>query len=338
MLCLRKSKVTSRITLMILVSILLLGIFSGCAKEESDITICQWGQSLIYLPFYIAMEKGYFTEQGLSVKVVNGGSDDLTWTAVTSGNAQFGIADPTMVAIQSEQGGVPGKVVGTVVNGVAFWAVTLDQNMIPIEKPEDFKGHTVACFRFPNTAHAMLLKTLQKGNLKKGVDTKIVEVNYGAVLAQLRRGEADMAMVLEPQASFAVHEGARVVYSYPKDWGPFSFTGLTTTQKYIDKHPDIVQKVVDAIEKACRFAHTDFEGVVDVGTKAFPDLPEDVIRMAIRRMLDEKTLPEHVVTSDEAWQKAIQVCVDVGKLKKIYPTEKFVNNSFAEKAIAQYDK
>ncbi len=338
----RKEKIVSALLVLVLFSV---ALFAGCQKPQqaqkgtpaatakTKITICQWGQALIYLPLYIAVQKGYFAEEGLDVKITNGGGDDLSWAAVTSGNAQFGIADPTMVAVQDEQGGVPGKVIGDIVGRVAFWAVTIDPKVKEIKKPKDFKGTTIACFKFPNTANALALKMIQKAGLKKGKDVKLVEVNYEAVLAQLKNKEANVAMVLEPAASLAVNEGARIVYSYPQDWGNFSFTGLTTTQKYIDEHPEIVQKVVNALEKAMRYAHSDLQGSVEVGQKAFPDLPKNVIEMAVKRMLDDKTLPEHIAVDNDGWQKALQVNVDVGKLKKTYPTEKFVDNSFAQKAM-----
>lgn len=305
---------------------------SEARQEVKDVTICQWGQALIYLPLYMADQLGYFQDEGLKVKISNGGGDDLTWAAVTSGNAQFGIADPTMVAIQAEQGGVPGRVVGDIVGKVAFWAVTLNTNKAQISKTEDFKGETVACFKFPNTAHALALRTFQKGNLEVGKDVKMVEVNYSAVLAQLQSGGATIAMVLEPAASLAEAQGGKVVYSYPQAWGDFAFTGLTTTQKFIQENPDVVQKVVNALERAMRLAHTDPNRAVDCGVKAFPDLPKPVIERAVKRMLDEGTIPEHITPNAEGWDKAIDVCVQVGKLKNPAPSKAMLDPSFAKKA------
>ncbi|MEY4927214.1 MAG: hypothetical protein RI894_1650 [Bacteroidota bacterium] len=303
--------------------------------QMTDITICQWGQVLIYLPLYIAQEEGYFKEEGLNVKITNGGGDDLTWAAVTSGNAQFGIADPTMIAIQKEQGGEEGRVIGDIVQKVAFWAITLDKNMPVITKPQDFKGQTIACFKFPNTANALALRTLQKGGLKPDVDAKLIPVNYDAILAQLQNKEASLAMVLEPAASQAELEGgAKVVYSYPEDWGIFAFTGLTTTKKYIDEHPENVKKVVRALNRAMQLAHTDFDKTVKVGMKAFPDLKKEVVENAVRRMLASGTLPKEITPNVEGWNKAIDVCVQVGKLKAAPKVEDMIDASFAKEANA----
>lgn len=305
----------------------------GVSQELTEITICQWGQALIYLPLYIAEQEGFFSDEGLDVKIINGGGDDLTWAAVTSGNAQFGIADPTFVAIQHEQGGVPGKVIGSIVDKVAFWAVTFDKNVKEIKAPSDFKGNTIACFKYPNTANALALETFQKGGLTLNEDVWMVPVNYGAVLAQLQNEEANIAMVLEPAASQAVNVGAKIVYSYPEEFGYFAFTGLTATQKYIDENPEVVQSVVNALQRSMIYARENKGGTIEVGKAAFPDLKEEVITMAVNRMLTESTLPENIAVKESGWQQALEISKSVGRLKQVYPTEKFVDNRFANKAI-----
>ncbi|MCH9650795.1 MAG: ABC transporter substrate-binding protein [Deltaproteobacteria bacterium] len=325
------------LSILLVVSALLSACAEPSLKDESalrKVTICQWGQALIYLPLYIAMQEGFFEDEGLDVTLTNGGADDLTWAAVISGSAQFGVADPTMIAVQSEQGGVPGRMVATVVGRVAFWAISLDSAAEEITKPEDFRGHTVAAFRFPNTANALALRTFQKARLELGKDVSIVPVDYGAVLAQLLRGEASLAMVLEPAASLAEAEGAKVVYSYAEDWGEFAFTGLTTTEELIQKDPALVQAVVNALQRAVRLAHTDLERAVENGIRAFPDLSPDVIETAVKRMLDEGTLPAHVTPSLEGWNRAIEVNIEVGKLRQAPDPQKMLDDSFALRAVS----
>lgn len=306
---------------------------SKSTKSLEKVTICQWGQLLIYLPLYIAQHEGLFAEQGLDVNYSNGGADDLTWAAVTSGSAQFGVADPVMVAIQAAEGGVPGRVIGTVVGKVSFWAVSLNKEQPTIETPSQFRGQTVAAFKFPNTAHALALRTFQKGGLKVGEDVKMVEVNYGAVLAQLQSGNATLAMVLEPTASEIEAKGGKIVYSYPGAWGNFAFTGLTTTEKLIKQRPDLVLKVVTALDKAVRLAHSDHQRAIECAKKTFPDIDPNVLAKAVNRMLDEEIIPKTITPDAQGWKAALELCVEVGKLKTM-PTapDAFLDPSFANGA------
>lgn len=324
---------------------LVLGGCNSCKNEKptstalKQVTVAQWGQEkyLIYLPLYIAQEKGYFKEEGLEVSIKYSGNDDQVFATVLKGEAQFGIGDPVFTAISREKG-AKGKVVASIVDGVAIWGVTNKNNILSIEKPRDLAGLRVGTFPDPSTNYALMKKTIIKGGdtLK---NTKIIEAPIGSQLAllELQNGGADIAMDLEPGTSIAVSKGYRVVYSSPKFYGRFAFTGLTTTEEYISSNTEVVQKFVNAIEKALRFCHRDESGAVEIAVKLFPNLERIVVSNAVKRMVTEKTIPEHAILIDEAWIKAQQVRVDVGDLKEIMKITDAVNNSFAEKALKDND-
>lgn len=301
----------------------------------AKITIAQWGQEkyLIYLPIYLAEDKGFFKQEGIEIAIKFSGNDDQTFATVIKGDAQFGVGDPVFTAISREKG-FRGKVVASIVNGVAIWGVTNKAKVKYIEKPEDLAGLSVGTFPEPSTNYTLMKKTIIEGG-KKLERTKIKQAPIGSQIALLESGDADIAMELEPATSIAVSKGYRVVYSSPKFYGPFAFTGLTTTEEYIQNNRQTVQKVVDALEKAVSYAHSNFEGTVETASKLFPDLDSSVVRMAVKRMIDEETLPKHVFVSDTAWQKALQVRITVGDLQKPQPTDESVDNSFAEIAMKQ---
>lgn len=312
-----------------------LGSCNSCKtkKPQTDhvtkVTVAQWGQEkyLIYLPFYIAQEKGYFKEEGLDITVKFSGNDDQVFATVLKGEAQFGIGDPVFTAISRERG-AKGKVIASIVNGVTIWGVTNKQNIKTIEKSSDLAGLKVGTFPEPSTNYALMKKTIMKGGdiLK---NTKIVQAPIGAQLALLEKGSADIAMELEPGASIAESKGYRVVYSSPKFYGSFAFTGLTTTEDYIIANKETVQKFLNAIEKALQYCHTDETGAIEIAAKLFPKLDKVVVGNAVKRMVADKTIPDHAAMSDEAWQKALQVRVDIGDLKEMKPTSEGVDNSFA---------
>jgi NitT/TauT family transport system substrate-binding protein len=322
--------------------LLTLFVLSSCNQNEkkSDgstrVTVAQFGQEkfLIYLPFYIAQEKDFFKNEGIVVDLKFSGNDDQVFAAVINGSAKFGIGDPLFTAISREKN-QNGKVVASIVNGVAIWGVT-NKNINSIEKTSDLAGLRIGTFPEPSTNYALIRKTiLNAGDTLK--NTTIVQAPIGAQLPLLEKN-ADIAMDLEPGTSIAESKGYKVVYSSAKFYGPFAFTGLTTTEDYIKANPETVQKMVNAIEASLDYIHNNEQGTVDVAKKLFPGIDEVIIRNAIKRMVTDKTIPDHALISDESWQKAMRVRVDIGDLNKMHPTSDAVDNSFAQKALNRKNK
>src|SRR5271170_5895410 len=112
------------------------------AKPVQHVTIAQFGHVFLYMPLYVAIDKGFFKEKGLEVKLVSTGGDEKTFTAVASGNAQFGVSDPTFAAIAREHG-QGGKVVAGIVRGVPFWVISFKNDVKKIDNPSGFSGYRI---------------------------------------------------------------------------------------------------------------------------------------------------------------------------------------------------
>lgn len=303
--------------------------------KTQEVTIAQWGQEryLIYLPLYVAMERQLFEKHGLRVRLLFTGNDDQTFASVIAGSAQFGVGDPVFTAISQERG-YPAKVVATIVGGVAIWGLTKDPKIKPIEKPGDLAGLRIGTFPSPSTNYTLMKEVITE-HPRELRATRIVQAPIGSQLALLESGSADIAMELEPATSIAESKGYRVVYSSPRFHGVFAFTGLTTTDKLIREQPDLVSKVVASLEEAVTLCHRDPSLAVQVGQALFPTLPKDVATRAVRRMIDEQTLPQHVLVDDNAWQAALRTRLSVGDLQHAQKTEVSVDNRFAKAAAAR---
>lgn len=304
----------------------------GCDSKSTEnktglkkITVAQWGQEkyLIYLPLYVAMEKGYFEKHGLDVKLKFSGNDDQTFATVIKGDAQFGIGDPVFAAISNEKG-FPARVIGTLVNGVAIWGVTNNNDMKVIQTPQDLEGLKIGTFPEPSTNYTLMKELIKKHNLK---ETKIVQAPIGSQLALLENGDADIAMELEPSTSISESKGYKVVYSSPKFHGKFAFTGITTTKDYLDVNKEVTKQFLNALEEALQESHKNPSIAIEVASKLFPKLEKEVIRNAINRMLDEKTYPEHIAVDKDAWNSAVDVRVVVGDIKDKDKVVDTVDNS-----------
>lgn len=79
---------------------------TALAEEKDDtltkVTLNEVAHSIFYAPQYIAIEEGYFAEEGLDLTLVTGFGADKTMTAVLSGEADIGFmgAEASVYAYQ----------------------------------------------------------------------------------------------------------------------------------------------------------------------------------------------------------------------------------------------
>ena len=92
-----------RILLCLLAALLPAGCL-GCSKQEATLVrLSEVTHSVFYAAQYIAMEKGYFEEEGLTIELTNAGGADKAMAALLSGQADIGLMGPeTTVYVYNE--------------------------------------------------------------------------------------------------------------------------------------------------------------------------------------------------------------------------------------------
>ena len=86
---------------LLLSALLLLPVLCGCgtgtAAEKKELSVVRLNEvthSVFYAPQYVALELGFFEEEGLAIELTNGGGADKVMTAVVSGQSDIGLAGP----------------------------------------------------------------------------------------------------------------------------------------------------------------------------------------------------------------------------------------------------
>lgn len=79
----------------IMMSVITLASMSGCGKTQDSeglkkITLNEVAHSIFYAPQYVAIENGYFKDEGLELNLVTGFGADKVMTALVSGDADIG--------------------------------------------------------------------------------------------------------------------------------------------------------------------------------------------------------------------------------------------------------
>ena len=295
--------------------------------EVESITIAQFGDFFLYAPLYVAIDAGFFEQNGLDVSLTNTGGDDKTWAAVLSGNAVFGVADPAFVPIADARG-QSGRVIANIVNGVPFWGVAKDPE-VSVDEPQDLEKYSVATLPSPSTSY-----TLQKDMFEDaGLQPNIREGGFGTLFALLEAGQVDIALELEPNVSQAVSDGSRIVYSMADIYGDFAITGLTATPETIQERPELARKVTCGLQQAIDYIKTEPEKSLENLLARFPEIDRNVAEAALKRVVEEDIIPDELITDAAAWDKAVDLRIEVGDLESAKDIGEYIDNTFAEQAL-----
>ncbi|KAE8127376.1 MULTISPECIES: ABC transporter substrate-binding protein [Bifidobacterium] len=275
------------------------------SPNSMSVRINQAVKTLTYLPLYVAIDQGYFKSENLSVTLDTGGSGSASFSAVLGGSADFSIQDPVF-SPKSHMNGGDGVIVAGVMNAPAEYIVGTNSTKLT-DNLTALEGKKVIVSPEPDSTWAFMTYLIAKNHLK---NVELVNVSIGNELAAVAAGQADYAVVAEPNASKATMEqGLHEVYSFPSDsgWSPYAFSSLTSTKKYVDAHKNETQAVVNAFEKACRYIYDNPDGAVQVGEKEFPDMDKSIVKNAVTHAIEMKAYPEHALVSKEAWKNSMTI-------------------------------
>lgn len=96
--------------LLCITAILGASMLSGCSSntKEKDksvkLTLNEVAHSIFYAPMYVAIQEGYFEEEGIDLTLVTGFGADKTMTAVLSGEAEIGFMGPETTVYTYNEG------------------------------------------------------------------------------------------------------------------------------------------------------------------------------------------------------------------------------------------
>lgn len=324
---------TLRNILIVVVAIVLASTYScqnkKTKKELTKVTVAHWGHSkiLIYLPLYVAMDAGIFEKNGLDIQIKYSGNDDQVYATVLSGDAQFGVGDPAFTVIAGERGG-NGKIIATLVGGLANWGVAKPGKFKEITDYKELEDLRISSFPSPSTTFTILTEIIKQNNLQ---NTKIVETPFGNELALLQRDEVDLAIMLEPNASIAVSQGNEVVFDLARLYGPYLLTGVTSSDDYINKNPDIVKKFYNSIDDAIKYCHTNIDSTITIAERNFPDVDSTVIINAVNRMINDNVIPMSAKIDSVAFQNLINTRIVAGDINKSDDSFDFIFHQIKKK-------
>ena len=178
---------------------------SAAAAQTKSIVIGEGVRGAMYLPAYLAEEKGFFKNRQLDTKIVTfSRSNDIN--ALVSGDIHFDLTAPDKV-IHSAIGGFPVKMVMGTARGLNLALVVHPS----IKSAADLRGKSVAITGFSGLPYTGLLLSLKELGMTK---EEVVPLNIGGKTARFEAllGNKVPAAILDPPyTTLAAKEGYKLL-------------------------------------------------------------------------------------------------------------------------------
>jgi len=325
-----------------LFSVLTLLLFSACSQEDAndvkekkelkDVTLMlDWFPNTNHTGIYVALEKGYYEEQGLNVEIQEPGEGLSAEQVVASGQSDFAISYQEALT-QARSTGIPIVSIAAIIQeNTSAFASLKEAN---ITSPKDFEGKRYGGWGSPT--EEAVLKALSD---KYGIDYSKIE--------QVTLGQTDFFQSIGRDADFewiyygwdgveALRQGIELNYIFLKDIDPalnYYTPIIATSEEKIEQNPDMVKAFMAATAKGYDFAIKNPEEAANILIKHVPDLNEELVK-ASQKWLSEQYQGEAEqwgIQKEEVWKRFADWMYNQNLIENNIDSKKAFTNEFLPK-------
>lgn len=319
-----------------LISVLFLVVLSGCQKDSqlTTVKLNEVTHSIFYAPQYVAIEEGFFEQEGILIELANGQGADKSMTALLSNSAD--------IALLGTEAGIYVYNEGKENHAICFAQLTqragnflISRNNDTDFKWSDVKGKTILGGRIGGMPEMVLEYILTKNNITPFKDVDIVDnIQFGSTSGAFAAGKGDYTVEFEPTASTLEAEGyGYVAASLGIESGKVPYTVYMATKDFISKNPDTIQKFTNAIYRGQIWvnSHSNRE-IAEVISPHFKENTIDQIEQIVKRYKDQDTWKENPIFEQQSLTLIEDILKNSGLSSNVIYDE-FINNEFANNAI-----
>ncbi|MFI3260654.1 MAG: ABC transporter substrate-binding protein [bacterium] len=258
--------------------LILLINFYNCKQNEvtSDglinIKLAEVTHSIFYTPLYIALENGYFIEEGLNVEIILTSGADAVSSAILSGDVNIGLAGAESAIYIYEAGQKDYLQI--------FSGLTKRDGQFIVSRVENNEFDLVDLYDkeiLIGRENGMPALNFMYSLYSLGIDDKKIDINttvdFAALTGTFISGIGDYVNLFEPNASIIENEGyGKIVASVGQISGEVPYTTFYAKKSYLDNNKETLIKFTNAIAKALRYVNlTDSLIIANDIINQFPD-------------------------------------------------------------------
>lgn len=207
---------------------------------------------------------------------------------------------------------------------------------------ENLKGKSIIGGRPGGIPEMALESALKNHGITPGKDCKLItNIAYTATSGAFTAGTGDYVALFEPTGSMLEkNKSGYIVASIGKSVGVLPETCFFAAKSYIEKNPSVVQKFMNAIYEGQVWVqnHSNDEIAKEIES-FFPDSDLGIITNVVKNYKDIGVYSTTSVLKDEDMNRFMDIIqsYDSTLITKRPPLNKIVNNTFAEKAIKNFE-
>lgn len=225
------------------------------------------GNSMGYLPLFVAVHRGFFKDEGIDIELPRL-IPAMAQNALMSGDVHYhGLADS---GLRLAARGAPIKAIFYGADRPMYYLVAQKE----IRSVAELKGKRVGVSQFGGTSDLSARLALKHFGVEPERDALIIQIgSEGTRMAALRAGSVAAIIVPVPAVVLLKRDGFNEI-SFVGDVVEFASNGYTTTDQRIKENPQEVKKVLRAMYRGLRFAKENPEGTIGVIQKEWKVEPE----------------------------------------------------------------
>ncbi len=317
---------------LIIISSLLLCIFVivysyKFNNDKDTVKVAEVTHSIFYTPLYVAIENGYFNDEGLDIELILTSGADKVASAVLSNDVQIGFAGPES-AIYVYKNGEKDYLVTFAGLTKRDGQFIVSRNENDNFKIEDLYGKEVLVGRNGGMPMLNFVNGVKSNN---GDITKInvnTSIDFANLTGTFISGVGDYVNLFEPNALKLEKMGlGHVVASVGKYSGEMPYTAFYSRKSYIDNNKDTVRRFNNAINRGIKYVNDhNAKEIANVIKNQFNDMDINDIEIIVDRYKNNDSWFNNTTILEDYYINLENIMIDNDLLDEYVPFDELVIN------------
>jgi len=278
-----------------------------------------------FAPMYVALEKGYFADENLTVELDYGWETDIL-SLLGAGQLRFAIASGEEIVLARARG-VPVVYVFDWYNRFPVSVVSLADK--GITRPEQLIGKTVGIPAMFGSSYVGWRALLHETGISEEQVT-LVTIGYTQATA-LTSGQVDAALCFYMNEPVQLtREGYRLNQILVADYVDLPAAGIITNDETVADDPELVSRVVRAFSRGLRYTLDNPDDAFEIAKRAVPEIAgnADTQRAVLDASIELWRTDDVGLSDAETWRSAASFMLEAGLIDNQVDVDSLYTNRF----------